>query len=228
VFHSNRTLVLALDTDPGVDPNQKQGARPGLRHINEAYQSCKASKWLCKCLICSGDFEAYHVADGFHGLICLRANNKVGIERMNMKSIMAALAVTLAGCALAGDTLVSEWSTSSNGLKIQVLSPTSFSRRDGWAQLEVTCVVTNVGTTATNVSHLSRLFLVDGQGTTNRCGRHEDTMDMTPARPTITAGQATSWKQDGGCKVKAGVYRLFAVWDRDKDLRSPAIEITVK
>ncbi len=77
VFHSNRKLVLALDTDPGVDPNQKQGARPVLRHMNEAYQTCKASKWLCKCLICSGDFEAYHVADGFHGLICLRANNKV-------------------------------------------------------------------------------------------------------------------------------------------------------
>lgn len=77
VFHSNRTLVLALDTDPGVDPNQKQGARPVLRHMNEAYQTCKASKWLCKCLICSGDFEAYHAADGFHGLICLRANNKV-------------------------------------------------------------------------------------------------------------------------------------------------------
>ncbi len=36
VFHSNRTLVLALDTDPGVDPNQKQGARPVLRHIKLA------------------------------------------------------------------------------------------------------------------------------------------------------------------------------------------------
>ncbi len=80
VFHSNRTLVLALDTDPGVDPNQKQGARPVLRHMNEAYQTCKASKWLCKCLICSGDFEAYHAADGFHGLICLRANTRLAQE----------------------------------------------------------------------------------------------------------------------------------------------------
>ncbi len=34
LFHSHRTLVLALDTDPGVVPNQKQGAKRVLKHIN--------------------------------------------------------------------------------------------------------------------------------------------------------------------------------------------------
>jgi hypothetical protein len=37
LFHSPQTL--ALDTDPGVVPNQKQGAKRGLVHINEAYQT---------------------------------------------------------------------------------------------------------------------------------------------------------------------------------------------
>jgi hypothetical protein len=33
MFHSPQTLALALDTDPGVVPNQKQGAKRGLRQI---------------------------------------------------------------------------------------------------------------------------------------------------------------------------------------------------
>jgi hypothetical protein len=36
VFHSHQTLSLSLDTDPGVVPNQKQGAKPGLTHSAEA------------------------------------------------------------------------------------------------------------------------------------------------------------------------------------------------
>ena len=81
MFHSHQTLALALDTDPGVDSNQKQGAKRVLTHSAEAYQTCKASKWLCKCLICNGDFEAYHAADGFHGLICLRANKRLAEKK---------------------------------------------------------------------------------------------------------------------------------------------------
>ena len=157
-----------------------------------------------------------------------RQRRDVGIERMNMKRIIPVLVVMMAGCAIAGDMLISAWSAPSSGLEIQVTSPVSFPRRDGWAQLEVTCTVTNVGTSATNVSHLSRLYLVDKSGLTNKCQRSEDAADMVPARPTIIPGQSTSWKQDGQVKVTAGAYSLFAEWDRDKELKSPAIEITVK
>jgi hypothetical protein len=33
---TGQTLALSLDTDPGVAPNQKQGAKPGLTHSAEA------------------------------------------------------------------------------------------------------------------------------------------------------------------------------------------------
>ncbi len=145
-----------------------------------------------------------------------------------MKKAIAILVISAAGCMAAGDLHVSPWSKPSNGLKIQVASPASFPRRQGWAHLEVTCTITNVGSSATNVSHLARLYLVDKEGITNSCQRHEDTMDMVPARPSVAPGQTTSWKQDGQCQAKEGSYRLFAVWDRDKELRSPAIAITVK
>ena len=152
----------------------------------------------------------------------------VGITRMIMKKTISLLAVTAAGCALAGELLVSAWSEPCNGLKMQISSPASFPRKSGIAEFEVTCTIMNVSNSPTSVSHLARLYLVDKAGVTNACGRHEDVMDMTPARPTIATGQTTSWKQDGQLKTDAGSYRLIAVWDRDKNIKSPTIDITVK
>lgn len=50
----------------------------------------------------------------------------VGIERMDMRRIMALLTVTMTGWALAGELLVSAWSAPLNGLMIQEVSPVSF------------------------------------------------------------------------------------------------------
>jgi len=51
---------------------------------------------------------------------------------------------------------------------------------------------------------------------------------MVPAKPSVAPGQSTSWHQDGQLKTDASLYRLFAVWDHDKALRSASIQITVK
>jgi hypothetical protein len=61
MFHSHRTLALALDTDPGVVPNQKQGAKQVLTHINEASQTSYASKLRRKLLEINGCIDVYRV-----------------------------------------------------------------------------------------------------------------------------------------------------------------------
>ena len=60
-FTLSRRWALALDTDPGVVPNQKQGAKRGLRHKNEAYQTSYTSKPRRKLLEINGCIDVYRV-----------------------------------------------------------------------------------------------------------------------------------------------------------------------
>jgi hypothetical protein len=70
LFHSHRTLALSLDTDPGVVPNQKQGAKPVLTHINESYQTSCTSKLRRKLLEINGCIDGFRVLRVQRPVIC--------------------------------------------------------------------------------------------------------------------------------------------------------------
>jgi hypothetical protein len=125
--------------------------------------------------------------------------------------------------------VTSEWSDPVEGLKLQIRSAATFHRTaKGLAKIEVTCTVRNAGKAAVDITHLARLFLVNDQGKRTRCLREEDVADMVAASPRIAPGGATSWEQDGQAEVDAGAYELFAVWDGNKELKSPPVRIVVR
>ena len=132
------------------------------------------------------------------------------------------------GCSPPERPVTSEWSDPVEGLKLQITSDATFRRTgQGLAMLEVTCTIRNAGKAAADVTNLARLFLVNDQGKRTRCLREEDVADMVAARPRIAPGGATAWEQDGQVEVDAGEYELFAVWDGNKELKSPSVKITV-
>lgn len=133
------------------------------------------------------------------------------------------------GCSPTEQPVTSGWSDPVEGLKFQIASaPTILRTAQGLAGLKATCTIANAGKDAADVTHLARLFLVDGQGTRTRCLREEDVADRVAAQPRIAAGGATSWEQDGQAEVDAGAYELFAVWDGNRKLKSPPVKIIIK
>jgi ABC-type phosphate/phosphonate transport system permease subunit len=74
------TLALALDTDPGVVPNQKQGAKRVLTHINEAYQTSYTSNLRRNLLEINGCIDVYRVLRVQCPLICVTYNTMLGQE----------------------------------------------------------------------------------------------------------------------------------------------------
>jgi hypothetical protein len=83
VFHSH----LPLDTDPGVVPNQKQGAKRVLTHINEAYQTSYTSNLRRNLLEINGCIDVYRVLRVQCPLICVTYNTMLCWMKDRMKTI---------------------------------------------------------------------------------------------------------------------------------------------
>ena len=150
--------------------------------------------------------------------------------RVEMKKIMlVALLCGVVSCAVPTVTVDSGWSSPVNGLQFQISSASQFSRfKDKYPYLEVTCIMTNSGSVSTGILPVARLCLVDSSGGTNMCQRHDDAANILRSRHMLAPGQATSWKQDGAITVAPGAYALFAVWDGNKQLQSPSVQIRIK
>lgn len=143
--------------------------------------------------------------------------------------IIVVLLCGLASCASKSEPVSSGWSAPVNGLQFQISAASQVvHRKDKNTRLDVTCTVTNTGSTATGIVRFARLYLVDSAGATNRCARREDVASMVRSRPVIASGQATSFSQDGTTTIGPGSYGLFAVWDGDNQLQSPSIQIKIK
>jgi hypothetical protein len=148
---------------------------------------------------------------------------------MDRRLAILVLVGLMLGCSPPERPVISEWSGPVEGLKLQITSAATFRRTaQGLAKLEVTCAIRNAGKEAADVVHLARLYLVDSQGKRTRCLREEDVADMVAASPRIAPGGATAWDQDGQAEVDAGSYELFAVWDGNKELKSPPVKVTVR
>jgi hypothetical protein len=81
MFHSHRTLALAID--PGVVPNQKQGAKRVLTHINEAYQTSYTSKPRRKRLETNGCVDVYRILRVQRPLVYVTRDKTLFVERKN-------------------------------------------------------------------------------------------------------------------------------------------------
>ena len=143
--------------------------------------------------------------------------------------ILLNLALAACGCAPSAELLDSGWSAPESGLQFQISSSPRFVRqaRD-LVRLEATCTLRNSGTNPVAFIPLARLYLVNEAGVTNACQRDEDKADKAFPRASLAPGQTNSWRQDGHIQIEAGSYQLFAIWDRDKGLKSPPRRITIK
>jgi hypothetical protein len=135
-----------------------------------------------------------------------------------IKTVSALLLVFLALSARAAETsLVSDWSATSNQVRLRIVCPDNLVAGGEDKLFWVKCELKSEGNEARWLSNRARLFLTDDQGKTQRCLRRN--LDGTPPdRPgfdysrLLRAHETNSWWESGKLE-KPGRYRLYAVLD---------------
>lgn len=149
---------------------------------------------------------------------------------MPLRRALVVLSLVLAaiGCRPEPKPVVSAWSEPLDGLQMRITAAARFRvGKNGWVELAARYEIRNAGKQPIQIVPLSRLYLTNEAGVTKGCLREEDVADMTIAPATIAPGESGAWTQDGRIKTPPGPYRLHALLDGPRRLRSPAVPILI-
>lgn len=148
-----------------------------------------------------------------------------------MKTVFALLVLFVALSACTAQTsLVSDWSATSNHVRLRVVCPDNLMAGGKDRIFWVKCELKSEGNQERWLSNRARLFLTDDQGKTQRCLRR-NLDSTTPGEPgfdysrLLKAHETNSWWENGVLE-KPGRYRLYAVLD-NFDIQSQPLPVNI-